>query len=82
MAMVFITYLGAAMATINNGNTRIDFFIRKLPTPDGRSWRSGQFGRSFCSQGSGMKDISEGFRGKPLICSLLGSYYVFFLSIG
>ena len=21
------------MATINNGNTRIDFFIRKLPTP-------------------------------------------------
>lgn len=33
MAMVFITYLGAAMATINNGNTRIDFFIRKLPTP-------------------------------------------------
>ena len=21
-----------------------------------------------------MKDISEGFRGKPLICSLLGSY--------
>ena len=32
MAMVFITYLGAAMATINNGNTRIDFFIRKLPT--------------------------------------------------
>ena len=33
----------------------------------------GQFGRSFCCQGSGMKDISEGFRGKPLICSLLGS---------
>ena len=33
MAMVFITYLGAAMATINNGNTRIDFFIRKLPDP-------------------------------------------------
>lgn len=29
MAMVFITYLGAAMATINNGN----IFIRKLPTP-------------------------------------------------
>ncbi len=43
-------------------------------SPDGRSWRSGQFGRSFCSQGSVMKDISEGFRGKPLICSLLGSY--------
>ena len=29
-----------------------------------------------------MKDISEGFREKPLICSLPGSYYVFFLSIG
>ena len=42
-------------------------------SPDGRSWRSGQFGRSFCSQGPVMKDISEGFRGKPLICSLLGS---------
>ena len=42
-------------------------------SPDGRSWRSGQFGRSFCSQGSVMKDISEGFRGKPLICSLLGT---------
>ena len=33
MAMVFITYMGAAMATINNSNTRIDFFIRKLPKP-------------------------------------------------
>lgn len=33
MAMVFVTYMGAAMATINNGNTRIDFFIRKLPKP-------------------------------------------------
>ena len=42
-------------------------------SPDGRSWRSGQFGRSFGCQGPGMKDISEGFRGKPLICSLLGS---------
>lgn len=31
MAMVFVTFLGAAMATINNSNTRIDFFIRKLP---------------------------------------------------
>ena len=31
MSMVFITYLGAAMATINNSNTRIDFFIRLLP---------------------------------------------------
>ena len=29
---------------------------------------------SFGFQGPGMKDISEGFRGKPLICSLLGSY--------
>ena len=25
MAMVYITYFGAAMATINNSNTRIDF---------------------------------------------------------
>lgn len=33
MAMVYITYFGAAMATINNSNTRIDFFIRKLPRP-------------------------------------------------
>lgn len=33
MAMVFVTYMGAAMATINNSNTRIDFFIRKLPRP-------------------------------------------------
>lgn len=33
MAMVFITYMGAAMATINNSNTRIDLFIRKLPKP-------------------------------------------------
>lgn len=33
MAMVYITYFGAAMATINNSNTRIDFFIRKLPEP-------------------------------------------------
>ena len=33
MAMVYITYFGAAMATINNSNTRIDFFIRKLPGP-------------------------------------------------
>lgn len=31
MAMVFVTYLGAAMATINNSSTRIDFFIRALP---------------------------------------------------
>lgn len=31
MAMVFVTFLGAAMATINNSNTRIDFFIRLLP---------------------------------------------------
>ena len=27
MAMVYITYFGAAMATINNSNTRIDFYI-------------------------------------------------------
>ncbi|MDO4277323.1 MAG: TRAP transporter small permease [Lachnoclostridium edouardi] len=33
MAMVYITYFGAAMATINNSNTRIDFFIHKLPRP-------------------------------------------------
>ena len=33
MAMVYITYFGAAMATINNSNTRIDFFIRKLTKP-------------------------------------------------
>lgn len=35
MAMVYITYFGAAMATINNSNTRIDFFIRKLPAEEG-----------------------------------------------
>ena len=29
--MIYITYFGAAIATINNSNTRIDFFIRKLP---------------------------------------------------
>ena len=29
--MIYITYFGAAMATINNSNTRIDFFIRLLP---------------------------------------------------
>ena len=33
MAMIYITYFGAAMATVNNSNTRIDFFIRKLPGP-------------------------------------------------
>ena len=33
MAMVYITYFGAAMASINNSNTRIDFFIHKLPKP-------------------------------------------------
>ena len=32
MAMVYVTFLGAAMATINNTNTRIDFFIRLLPS--------------------------------------------------
>ena len=42
-------------------------------SPGGRSWRFRQFGRSFCSQGPVRKDISEGFRGKLLICSLLGS---------
>ena len=31
IAMIYVTYLGAAMATINNTNTRIDFFIRMLP---------------------------------------------------
>lgn len=31
ISMIFVTYLGAAMATINNSNTRIDFFIRMLP---------------------------------------------------
>lgn len=30
--MIYITYFGAAMATINGSNTRIDFFIRHLPT--------------------------------------------------
>ena len=29
--MIYVTYFGAAMATINNSNTRIDFFIRLLP---------------------------------------------------
>lgn len=33
IAMIYITYCGAAMATINNSNTRIDFFIRQLPKP-------------------------------------------------
>lgn len=33
IAMIYITYCGAAMATINNSNTRIDFFIKKLPRP-------------------------------------------------
>ncbi len=33
IAMIYITYFGAAMATINNSNTRIDFFIRKMPKP-------------------------------------------------
>lgn len=31
IAMIFVTYLGASMATVNNSNTRIDFFIRMLP---------------------------------------------------
>lgn len=31
ISMIFVTYLGAAAATINNSNTRIDFFIRMLP---------------------------------------------------
>lgn len=31
ISMVWITFLGAALATINNQHTRIDFFIRKLP---------------------------------------------------
>ena len=26
IAMIFVTYLGASMATVNNSNTRIDFF--------------------------------------------------------
>lgn len=29
--MVYVTYFGAAIATINNSNTRIDFFIRQMP---------------------------------------------------
>ena len=29
--MIYIAYFGAAIATINDSNTRIDFFIRKLP---------------------------------------------------
>ena len=33
IAMIYITYCGAAMATINNSNTRIDFFIKQLPKP-------------------------------------------------
>lgn len=31
ISMVWITFLGAAMATSNDQHTRIDFFIRKLP---------------------------------------------------
>ncbi|HWP51905.1 MAG TPA: TRAP transporter small permease [Clostridia bacterium] len=31
ISMIFVTYLGAAIATVNNSNTRIDFFIRMLP---------------------------------------------------
>lgn len=31
ISMVWITFLGAALAVITNQNTRIDFFIRKLP---------------------------------------------------
>lgn len=29
--MIYVTFFGAAIATINNSNTRIDFFIRLLP---------------------------------------------------
>jgi TRAP-type C4-dicarboxylate transport system permease small subunit len=31
ISMIYITFLGSALATINNSNTRIDFFIKKLP---------------------------------------------------
>ena len=32
MAMVYITYFGAAMATINDSNTRIDFLSASFRT--------------------------------------------------
>lgn len=31
ISMIYLTFLGSALATLNNGNTRIDFFIRLLP---------------------------------------------------
>ena len=31
ISMIYLTFLGSALATLNNSNTRIDFFIRLLP---------------------------------------------------
>ena len=31
IGMIYLTFLGSALATLNNSNTRIDFFIRLLP---------------------------------------------------
>lgn len=31
ISMIYLTFLGSAVATLNNGNTRIDFFIRLFP---------------------------------------------------
>lgn len=31
ICMIYLTFLGSSLATLNNSNTRIDFFIRLLP---------------------------------------------------
>lgn len=31
ISMIYLTFLGSALATLNNSNTRIDFFIKLLP---------------------------------------------------
>ena len=57
MAMVYITYFGAAMATINNSNTRIDFFIRKLPGPQTRKKSMPRCGSRNCTASALLRRI-------------------------